>query len=252
MKAKNSDWYKNIWTLEIKNESWTENTESQVNFIINTLQLTGKERILDLACGFGRHALSFSRKGFSVTGVDITKDYIDDANKTAKAESLNAEFINVDIRDINFKNEFDVILNLADGAIGYLETDDENLKIFDVISNALKPSGKHFMDVCNAEHAEHFFPKNNWEIGEKSLALSQFEWDKETRRMLFGAWDVPYGIPAQKPDISYGDPTRLYSIDELEKILGQRNMKIVKTFSDYYGKKASYKDLQLMVYSVKL
>lgn len=252
MKAKNSDWYKNIWTLDIKNESWVEDTENQVDFIIKTLELTGKERILDLACGFGRHTLSFSRKGYQVTGVDITKDYINDAIKTAKEESLNVEFINADIRDVGFESEFDVVLNLADGAIGYLETDEENLKIFDVISRALKPGGKHFMDICNAKHAEYFFPKKGWEIGEKSLALSQFEWNKETKRMLFGGWDIPFGIVAQEPKILYGDSIRLYSVEELEQIFLKRQMKMRKTFSNYYGKEVSRNELQLMVYSVKL
>ena len=107
------------------------------------------------------------------------------------------------------------------------------------------------MDICNAEHAECFFPKSNWETGEKALALSKFDWDKETRRMLYGGCDIPYGIPAQKPDITTGDPTRLYSIAELNSILLQRNMKIIHTFSNYYGKESSFKELQLLVYSKK-
>lgn len=251
LKEKNSDWYKNIWSLSIKNQSWVEDTENQVEFIIKTLGLTGKERILDLACGFGRHSLSFAKKGFSVVGVDITKDYIEDARMTAKKESLNAEFIHADIRDINFTNEFDVVLNLADGAIGYLESDDENLKIFDKISEALKTGGKHFMDVCNAEHAEMFFPKQGWEIGEKALALSLLEWNKETRRMLYAGWDVPYGLPAEKPNFTEGDPCRLYSKTELNEIFKKRHMKIISTFSNYYGQADSVKELQLMVYSQK-
>lgn len=246
MKAKNSDWYKQVWSLDIKNQSWTEDTENQVDFIIKTLELTGKERILDLACGFGRHSLSFARRGFCVTGVDITKDYIDDAVKTAKTESLNAEFINADIRDICFENEFDVVLNLADGAIGYLETDEENLKIFDVISHALKSGGKHFMDICNSEHAEHFFPKKAFEIGEKSLALSQFEWDKETRRMLLGCFDIPYGISAQKPYITNGAPTRLYSTHEVEYILQQRQMRIIKYFQIFMVKRHHIKNYSFL------
>lgn len=251
MEAKNKDWYKYGWTLDIKNQSWVEDTENQVNFIIELLHLTGNERILDLACGYGRHALSFARKGYSVVGVDITPEYIDDAKLTANNESLNVDFINADIRDILFENEFDVVLNLADGAIGYLENDDENLKIFDVISHALKSGGKHYMDICNAEHAEHYFPKLNWEAGEKALTLAKFEWDEKTRRMLYGGWDVPYGNPAKKPDITMGDPTRLYSIAELISILQQRKMKIIQTFSNYYGKESSFEELQLLVYSQK-
>jgi SAM-dependent methyltransferase len=252
MQSKCSDWYKHGWSLDVKNQSWVEDTENQVAFIIKTLELTGKERILDLACGYGRHALSFAQKGFSVIGIDITKDYIDDAMKNAKKNSLKAEFVQLDIRDVCFENEFDVVLNLADGAIGYLETDEENLKIFDVISRALKNGGKHFMDVCNAEHAAYYFPKTSWEIGEKALSLAQFDWDKKARRMLFSGFDMPYGIPAQMPQFPAADPTRLYSINELSKIFEQRKMMIVQTFSDYYGSNASYKKLQLLAYSIKL
>ncbi len=251
MKLKNADWYKNNWTLDIKNQSWVEESEKQVDFIIDTLSLNGKERILDLACGFGRHSLVFARKGFSVVGVDITKDYIEDAVNSAKEYSANVEFIHSDIRELQFKNEFDVVLNLADGAIGYLENDEENLKIFDVIANALRPGGKHFMDICNAEHAEHYFPKNCWDMGAKALSLSEFDWDKKKRRMLFGGCEIIFGEIAQKPEPFEADSIRLYSKTELEAILQKRQMSIINTFSNYSGKEASYKELQLMVYSVK-
>ncbi len=250
MKPKSMDWYKKIWSLDIKNMSWVEDTEMQVDFIIQTLQLSGGERILDLACGFGRHALSFVRRGFSVVGVDITEAYIDDARKTAQGMP-NAQFILSDIRDVRFCNEFDVVLSLADGAIGYLESDGENLKIFDAISRALKPGGKHFMDICNAEHAEAFFPKRSWEIGEKEFSFSEFEWDPVTRRMLYGGGGFTYGEIVQKPKPLEGDPTRLYSLGELTVILRERGMRIVKAFSDYTGKEAIPKALQLMVYSEK-
>ena len=54
-----------------------------------------------------------------------------------------------DIRTITFDKGYDVVLNMADGAIGYLEDDGENHKIFSVIAKALKNGGKHFMDIIN-------------------------------------------------------------------------------------------------------
>lgn len=57
MIAMESDWYKKIWTLDIQNQSWVEDTNRQVNFLIDKLELKGNEKILDLACGFGRHSL---------------------------------------------------------------------------------------------------------------------------------------------------------------------------------------------------
>lgn len=245
-------WYRNIWTLDIKKQSWVEDTENQVDFIIKTLELKGGERILDLACGFGRHSLSFARRGYKVVGIDITRDYIEDARREAASGSLDVEFVQADIRELGYDNEFDVVLNLADGAVGYLENDEENLKIFDVIAASLKPGGKHFMDICNAEHAEHYFPKRHWEIGDKSLSLPEFDWDGRTRRMIFSDWGITFGEIASPPGlIEPCSSTRLYSRSELDSILESRGMGIIKTFSDYNGKAASYKELQFMVYSRK-
>ena len=124
-------------------------------FLIKQLHLKGTEKILDLACGFGRHSLEFARRGYDVTGIDITPAYIDYANEQAKKENLNAKFICQDIRTITFDKEFDVVLNMADGAIGYLEDDGENHKIFSVIAKALKNGGKHFMDIINGSVFEN-------------------------------------------------------------------------------------------------
>lgn len=241
------------WSLDIKNHSWVEDTENQVEFIIKTLALTGQERILDLACGFGRHSLSLARSGFSVVGVDFTKVYIDDAAQSAKEAGLTVEFVHSDMLDLQYENEFDVVLNLANGAIGDLETDQENLKYFDVIARALKPEGKHFIDIINAEHAEQFFPKKHWEIGEKRVSLPEFDWDPTRRRMFFTDWGITFGEVAVRPDKIERDTNgmRVYTEAELAAILEERKMRIVQTFSNYYGKPATPKELQLMVYSVK-
>ncbi|MFR5553709.1 MAG: class I SAM-dependent methyltransferase, partial [Roseburia intestinalis] len=147
-----------------------------IDFLIKQLHLKGTEKILDLACGFGRHSLEFARRGYDVTGIDITPAYIDYANEQAKKENLNAKFICQDIRTITFDKEFDVVLNMADGAIGYLEDDGENHKIFSVIAKALKNGGKHFMDIMNGSYAQTHFPCKLWDAGEKGLTLSAFEW----------------------------------------------------------------------------
>ena len=251
---KRPDWYKYGWTLDIKNHSWTENTENQVDFIIKTLGLKGGERILDLACGYGRHALALARRGFSLVGVDITSAFIEDATKSAALENLPAQFILSDIRDVAFESEFDAVLNLADGAIGYLENDGENLRIFDVIAGALKPGGVHFMDVCNAAHARRYFPKTNWECGEKALALARFDWDEATRRMTYGGWNIPYGQPAQRPQINMEEQNggRLYDLPELKELLLQRGMKVFAAYCDYYGRPVSDREMQLMVCSGKM
>ena len=82
-------WYKKIWTLDIQDMSWVEDTASEVDFIESVLGLKGNERILDLACGFGRHSLELTRRGYRVVGVDITPAFISEATQKAREENLS-------------------------------------------------------------------------------------------------------------------------------------------------------------------
>lgn len=250
MKAKEPDWYKKIWTLDIKEMSWVEETKSQVDFLIQICNLQGTERILDLACGFGRHALEFARRGYEVVGVDITKDYIEDATKTADNLGLhNVTFWQGDIRDVSFCQEFDLVLNMADGAIGYLENEMENLKIFDVVAKALRPGGHHVCDIVNAEYADLHFPLKTWDSGTNSISLSEFDWDKEKRIMLYGGQELRLGELIRQPEICEGDPTRLYTLEEIQNIMSERNMVVVEAFCDYKGNASSPLGFQMIVHS---
>lgn len=252
-KQPSKDWYKKIWSLDVKDMSWVEDTVNQVEFIEEILDLQGNERILDLACGFGRHSLELARRGYSVIGYDITKDYIDDANKIANEEGLNARFYLSDIRNIQCNEKFDVVLNLADGAIGYLETDEENLKIFDVISSNLKPNGKSLIDICNKAHAIKYFPKKTWEIGKKSISLPWFDFDKKTNRMLYGGFDIKIGETATLPDnLKAHSSIRLYDYEEITNIFSERKVKTISGYGSYNSLIPHDSDyLQLVIVSVK-
>ena len=144
-----------------------------------------------------------------------------------------------------------MVLNMADGAIGYLENDGENEKIFDVVSRALRPGGKHFMDIMSGDYAQSHFPCKLWDAGEQGLTLSVFEWDEAAKTLIYGQKDYPYGEPLTKPEFSEGNPIRLYTLSEISDLLEKRGMTVVDSFSDFSGKPSSENVIQLMVYSRK-
>ena len=246
-------WYRKIWTLDIQDLSWVEPTTHEVDFAVKALGLRGRERILDLACGFGRHALDLARRGCSVVGVDITAEYIEEARKRATDEHLRAEFICADLREMSFREEFDVVLNLADGAIGYFESEEENLRIFNLIASALKPGGKHLMGICNGVYAVKHFPRRHWEMGSRRLSLADFAWQQESSRMLYTAYSVEYGQPLAEPGRKGSvSSIRLYTLEELRRILTARGMEIDKTYGGYDVSIPACEDrLALLVYSRK-
>jgi SAM-dependent methyltransferase len=251
--SEDKQWYKKIWSMDIQDMSWVEQTKSQVDFLWDILQLNGSERILDLACGFGRHSIEFASRGCKVVGADITTEYIEEARKQAKGKGLDAEFICTDLRDLQYRNDFDVVLNLADGAIGYLENDDENLKVFDLIASALKPSGKHVMDICNGGYAAGHFPSRNWVLGNQSLSLADFEWDAQRSLMFYGGLEFKFGETLTRPQEIHSNPTRLYNLQELSEIFQKRGMRIQKAFGNFDKTiMASVDIFQMQVFSQKV
>lgn len=250
--AVDPQWYRKIWTLDIRDSSWVEQTAQEVDFVVEALELRSGERVLDLACGFGRHALELARRGHRVVGVDITAEYVEEARRRAREEWLDARFLRADLREVSFRDEFDVVLNLADGAIGYLENDEENIKIFNVIASALRPRGKHLMGVCNAAHAAAHFPRRHWEMGSRSISLAEFEWDGAASRMRYTAYTLPYGRELTPPEGTVSS-IRLYTLEELREILRSRGMEIQAAYGAYdTAVPASDDRLALLVYSQKL
>ena len=241
------------WTLDIQNMSWVEHTLQEVDFVIQALHLRGNERILDLACGFGRHSLDLARRGYSVDAVDITPEYVQEGRRRAATDGLDVTFVQSDVLRVSFQEEFDVVLNLADGAIGYFETEADNMKLFDIIASALVVGGKHLLGICNAAHAQKYFPRRHWEAGTRSISLADFQWNAATSRMLYTSHVLNFGrklTPLKEEGTGHG--IRLYTVEELADILGARDLTIRGCYGGYdTAIPASEDDLTLLVYSEK-
>lgn len=244
-------WYSKVFTLDVVEMLWTDSTMKEVDWILETLNLSKGEKILDLACGFGRHAIELARRGFQVVGVDLSKELIDYAKDKTKQLDLPVGFICEDLRNLSFDNEFDVVLSLFDGAIGYFETEEENLKTFKVIAGALKIHGKHLLNIPNAEYARKYFPKRTWSAGSKSIELLEFDWNKKTKFMFATTYPIRYGDIFQELIPIHGRQ-RIYDIDELQSIFTSLNMKILQTHGDFRQEALSEDDMYMCVLSTKV
>lgn len=155
MQASKTEWYSkwfnqdylNLYDYHDQNEA-----KQQADFIMHHLNLCGKERILDLGCGTGRHALQFALKGMSIIGIDSSPALIRKAqNKQKEYPSLQLQFLLRDMR-LPFQElgEFDLVVNLFT-SFGYFSTDQENFSVLQNIRNVLPTEGKFFLDYLNPE-----------------------------------------------------------------------------------------------------
>ncbi len=129
---------------------FTRGTAQEVAFLIDLLKLPEPSHILDIGCGVGRHSLALARRGYQLTGIDISSGMIQVASRAALEEKLPAEFIATDARHFDAENAFDAAICLCEGAFGLLGSQADHLHVLRRIHRALRPSGQFVLTAINA------------------------------------------------------------------------------------------------------
>ena len=114
--------------------------EAECELAINLMKMYMPEKpvtVLDLGCGTGNHALILSRKGFEVSGVDISDEMLEIADEKAKSSDLKIDFFNGDIRNFNIDRKFDSAIMMF-AVLGYQNSNGDLINCLKSIRNHLK------------------------------------------------------------------------------------------------------------------
>jgi len=240
------DWYRSGFPPETAEMPWADRTEAEVDRALAMLKPQGSERVLDLACGIGRHSLELRQRGFEVVGVDISAELLEMAERAAEQQSLDVSFVQADLRELDFRDEFDLVLSLNDGAVGYFESDEENYRTFEVVARALREGGGHLMQLPNVLHAERHLPQKTWIAGEATVELIDHRWNGQDRYIEGATVPIRIGEVFEKFEpIPFRQ--RLYSTEELASIYESVGMRLANTFSGS-GKPRKPKDSQYEIF----
>ena len=203
-----------------------ERTQAEVAFLVRELSLDRPHRILDLACGFGRHTNALAELGHSVTGVDLMPGFIEIARDEAKKENLSVNYLHDDMRVIDFREEFDRVLLLFT-SFGYFE-DQGNFAVLQNISRALKPGGLFIFDTHNRDvFLKNLQPFIVTEKGE-DIMIDRCSFDTNTGRWYNHRVVIRDGMRKDKPFF-----VRLYNLNEISNLLQQVGMEVYKVFGGF-------------------
>lgn len=147
------NWYKELFENYAKTydkETFTQGTVGEVDFIESEINFDKTKKILDIGCGTGRHAIELAKRGYQVTGVDLSESQLKRAAEKAEDASVDVRFLQRDARDLNFNREFDLAIMICEGAFPLMETDEMNFKILENAANALTSGGKIILTTLNA------------------------------------------------------------------------------------------------------
>lgn len=145
-------WYEKLFENygeQYDNESFTQGTIGECDFIEQELNFDKNKNILDIGCGTGRHSVELTKRGYSLTGIDLSDSMLKKAKEKAANEKLDINFQKQDARNLTFKDEFDLAMMLCEGGFPLMETDEMNFQILKSASDALKKNGKFIFTTLN-------------------------------------------------------------------------------------------------------
>jgi SAM-dependent methyltransferase len=220
------EWFSNKYYLELYKHRDDKEAIDLINLVQRNINLNKGKKVLDVCCGSGRHSIELAKRGYDVTGFDLSKYLIGEANKNKKAlqeKDLKVKFIIKDMRSFKFKKSFELALNIF-SSFGYFENDSENFMIFKNVHSSLKKNGYFVFDFLNESYL-----KNN--LVKKDVISMNGKKVVQERRIEnnFVFKDIKIGNKV------FSERIKLYSLESIKKELESVGFNIHKVFGDYYG-----------------
>jgi SAM-dependent methyltransferase len=207
-----------------------ELTRGEVDFIETALDLQEDAAVLDVACGGGRHALELARRGYSAEGVDSSATLIAYAARCAYEQAARARFVQGDMRELAYQQEFDAAL-VMNSSLGFFD-DAVNRATLGRVAQALLDGGKLLLQCLNPYQIERYLQsfRSGWHqiAGGYMLREARFAPRTATLHIDYRFLHAGHGVDARHP----GDRIRLYGYPELAAMLEAARLRPIAVFGD--------------------
>ncbi|WP_034058149.1 class I SAM-dependent methyltransferase [Lacinutrix jangbogonensis] len=213
-----------------KDRDYNEGENFMFN-LTNYLNIPEHGKILDLACGKGRHAVYLNKIGFDVTGVDLSQ------NSITHAKQFENESLHFNVHDMckPYHEQFDAVFNLFT-SFGYFENEEDNLKTIKAIKAGLNAYGFGVIDFLNSE----FIIDNLVEENIKTVEGIDFH---QKRRLENGYITKDITFTAEGKEFEFQERVRALTLKDFEVLFEKAGVHLLDVFGDYklnkYHKKTS-------------
>lgn len=229
------EWFEDLYNrqiyIDLYSESDTQLARQEVDHIVELLHLEPDQTILDVCCGYGRHAVELAARGYRVTGIDLSEIQIDAAIQRAHAAGVHVDFVVGDAREMTFQRPFDVTLNLFT-SFGFFKDESDNLQMLARIARATLTGGLFLMDLWNREKQIRDFNPLEIEDREDGMRIEK-RWDFDAWHGRLN-WTNTVLFPDGKRE-SWEHSIRAYTLVELRHMLEQVGFTLERFYGTFDG-----------------
>lgn len=213
----NSPYYHLLYGKRDENEA-----EMFINQLVNRLRPPEGAKMLDLACGKGRHARILSELGYDVTGLDLSENSISEARED---ESDTLHFAVHDMRKVFKVNEFDYVFNLFT-SFGYFENEGDDLLTLKAIAEGLKSDGVLVHDYFNAKRVlAHFCNAETKVIKDVEFNISKRISDQRIIKTI--------SFDDNGRHCEFHENVSLYTLEDFREMYAKAGFEIDELYGDY-------------------
>jgi len=228
------EWWRALFNspiyFELYEEADTRKAVAEVGDLLRLLRLAPPARVLDVPCGYGRHAIELARRGFAVTGVDASEVQIARGREKAAAAGVRVDLRVMDARALEFDAEFDLVINMF-LSFGYFETDDEHLAMLWGIARALRPGGRFLMEFWNREYEIRYFDR--YQVDRAGAVVEVEEWEFDHLRGRLN-WTNTAFLPDGRRE-SWWHSIRAYTVVEMRTLFERAGLRLEAVYGGLGG-----------------
>jgi SAM-dependent methyltransferase len=208
-----------------------ERTAADVEGIVARLGLFAGARVLDLACGHGRHAIPLAERGFAVTGYDLSEECLARARAEAAARGVELRWLRGDMRTLPFDAEFDAVINVFT-AFGYFADEEDDVETLRRVRRALVPGGRFLLETLHRDALlARFQPHLEYTTSNGTRVVRDYVWDLARDR-------VEDRVAMVRPDGSraeYATSLRVRSLRDLLALLREADLEPLAWYGGLAG-----------------
>lgn len=132
-------------------------------------------RVLDVACGTGRHSVGLAKLGYAVTGADLSPSYLALARRRARGSGAKVAFVRRDMRRLGLTGRFDAVVNLWT-SFGYFGTPGQDIAALRSMRAALTPGGWLILEIVDGDHVREHLQSRSWTPAGRGWMLEENRW----------------------------------------------------------------------------